>query len=132
MKDRKPLKGLCNDVEIIIDTKKGWFCDLVNTWIVKDGISNLLSAEQLQVGGFAIEYTTFHEWFLLLPRGGELGYATALEVFNASSTSPLTRLPMVKMPTKFIMFASIQGPFLPKGVKIGADHEAELIGADLM
>jgi hypothetical protein len=39
-------------------TKEGWYRDLFNLWLVRNGIANLLSLPQLETDGFTISYHT--------------------------------------------------------------------------
>ena len=51
------LRGKC-DTGVSHANEKGWYGDLLNTWLVCNGISNLLYVPQLERDGFVLAYNT--------------------------------------------------------------------------
>jgi len=55
-------------------TKKGWHRDLLDLWLVCNGIANLLSLTQLEVDGFTVSYHTGGYWIVTTPQGKEITF----------------------------------------------------------
>jgi hypothetical protein len=55
-------------------TKKGWYHDLFDLWLVCNGIANLLSLSQLEVDGFTVSYHTGGNWIVTTHRGKEIAF----------------------------------------------------------
>ncbi len=54
--------------------KQDFLLDMFNMWLVKNGISNLLSVACLERYGFHITYDTYGEWLVTCPDGGVLQF----------------------------------------------------------
>ncbi len=55
-------------------TKKGWYRDLFDLWLVRNGIANLLSLPQLEADGFTVSYHTGGNWIVMTPQGKEITF----------------------------------------------------------
>ncbi len=55
-------------------TKKGWYRNLCNLWLVRNGIANLLSLPQLEANGFTVSYHTGGNWIVTTPQGNEITF----------------------------------------------------------
>jgi hypothetical protein len=55
-------------------TKKGWYCNLFNLWLVRNGIANLLLLPQLEADGFMVSYHTGGNWIVTTPHGKEITF----------------------------------------------------------
>ncbi len=55
-------------------TKKGWYCDLFELWLVRNGIANLLFLPQLEADGFTVSYHTRGNWIVTTPHGKEITF----------------------------------------------------------
>jgi hypothetical protein len=55
-------------------TKKGWYCNLFDLWLVCNGIANLLSIPQLEADGFRVSYHTGGNWITTAPQGKEITF----------------------------------------------------------
>jgi hypothetical protein len=55
-------------------TKKGWYHDLFNLWLVRNGIANLLSLPQLEADGFTVSYHTGGNRIVMTPQGKEITF----------------------------------------------------------
>ncbi len=55
-------------------TKKGWYRDLFNLWLVHNSIANLLSLPQLEADGFTVSYHTSGNWIIITPQGKEITF----------------------------------------------------------
>ena len=49
--------------------EKGWYGDLFNMCLVRNGIANLLSVPQLERDGFVLTYDTRTTWHIHCPDG---------------------------------------------------------------
>jgi hypothetical protein len=67
------LRGSCN-AGTNFATKKCWYHDLFNLWLVCNGITNLLSLPQLEADRFAGSYHTGGNWIVTTPRGKEITF----------------------------------------------------------
>ncbi len=55
-------------------TKKGWYRNLFNLWLVRNGIANLLSLPQLEADGFTVSYQTGGNWIVTTPHGNKITF----------------------------------------------------------
>jgi hypothetical protein len=55
-------------------TKKGWYCNLFDLWLVRNEIANLLSLPQLKADGFTVSYHTSGNWIVTTPQGKEITF----------------------------------------------------------
>jgi hypothetical protein len=55
-------------------TKKGWYRDLFDLWLVRNGIANLLSLPQLEADGFTVSYHTGGNCIVTTPHGDEITF----------------------------------------------------------
>ena len=55
-------------------TKKGWYRNLFDLWLVRNGIANLLSLPQLEADGFTVSYLTGGNWIVTAPQGKEITF----------------------------------------------------------
>jgi hypothetical protein len=55
-------------------TKKGWYRDLFDLWLVRNSIANLLSLPQLEADGFAVSYHTRGNWIVTTPHGDKITF----------------------------------------------------------
>jgi hypothetical protein len=55
-------------------TKKGWYRDLFNLWLVRNGITNLLSLPRLETDGFTVSYHAGGNWIVTTPHGKEITF----------------------------------------------------------
>jgi hypothetical protein len=55
-------------------TKKGWYRDLFDLWVVHNDITNLLSLPQLEADGFTVSYHTRGNWIVTTPQGKEITF----------------------------------------------------------
>ncbi len=55
-------------------TKKGWYRNLFNLWLVRNSIANLLSLPQLEADGFTVSYHTRGNWIVTTPHGNEITF----------------------------------------------------------
>jgi hypothetical protein len=55
-------------------TKKGWYCNLFDLWLVHNGIANLLSLPQLEADGFTVSCHTGENWIVTTPQGKEITF----------------------------------------------------------
>jgi hypothetical protein len=55
-------------------TKKGWYRDLFDLWLVRNGITNLLSPPQLEADGFTVSYHTGGNWIVTTPHGDKITF----------------------------------------------------------
>ncbi len=55
-------------------TKKGWYRDLFDLWLVHNGIANLLSLPQLEADGFTVSYHTRGNWIVTAPHGDKITF----------------------------------------------------------
>jgi hypothetical protein len=55
-------------------TKKSWYRDLFNFWLVRNCIANLLSLPQLEADGFMVSYHTGGNWIIMPPQGKEITF----------------------------------------------------------
>jgi hypothetical protein len=67
------LRANCN-ASTHFATKKGWYRDLFDLWLVRNGIANLLSLPQLEADGFVVNYHTGGNWILTTPHGKEITF----------------------------------------------------------
>jgi hypothetical protein len=55
-------------------TEKGWYRNLFDLWLVRNGIANLLSLPQLETDRFTISYHTGGNWIVTTPHGKEITF----------------------------------------------------------
>jgi hypothetical protein len=55
-------------------TKKGWYRDLFDLRLVRNGIANLLSLPQLEADGFTVSYHTRGNWIVTTPHGNKITF----------------------------------------------------------
>ncbi len=55
-------------------TKKGLYRNLLDLWLVCNGITNLLSLPQLEAYGFIVSYHTGRNWTVTTPQGKEITF----------------------------------------------------------
>jgi hypothetical protein len=55
-------------------TKKGWYRDLFELWLVRNSIVNLLSLPQLEADRFTVSYHTRGNWIVTTPHGKEITF----------------------------------------------------------
>ncbi len=55
-------------------TKKGWYCNLFDLWLVRNGIANLLSLPKLEAERFTVSYHTGGNWIISTPHGEEITF----------------------------------------------------------
>jgi hypothetical protein len=55
-------------------TKKGWYRNLFDLWLIRNGIANLLSLPQLEADGFTVSYHTGGNWIVTTPQGKEITF----------------------------------------------------------
>jgi hypothetical protein len=55
-------------------TKKGWYHNLFDLWLVCNCFANLLSLPQLEADGFTVSYHTGGNWTVSTPRGKEITF----------------------------------------------------------
>jgi hypothetical protein len=55
-------------------TKKGWYHDLFDLWLVRNGIANFLSLPQLEADGFTVSYHTGGNWIVMTSQGKEITF----------------------------------------------------------
>jgi hypothetical protein len=55
-------------------TKKGWYRNLFNLWLMRNGIANLLSLPQLEADGFKVSYHTGGNRIDTTPHGNEITF----------------------------------------------------------
>jgi hypothetical protein len=55
-------------------TKKRWYHNLCNLWLVCNVIANLLSLPQLEADGFTLSYHTGGNWIVMTPQGKEITF----------------------------------------------------------
>ncbi len=67
---------LCTDCNANTNfaTKKGWYCNLFDLWLVRNGIANLFSLPQLEADGFTVSYHTGGNWIVTTPQGTEITF----------------------------------------------------------
>ncbi len=70
---RTTLRADCN-ASINFATKKGWYCNLFDLWLMRNGIANLLSLPQLKADGFTVSYHTGGNWIVTTPHGNEITF----------------------------------------------------------
>ena len=62
------MRGKCN-AGVSHSKKKGWYGDLFNMWLVRNGIADLFSVTQLECDGFVLTYDTRTTWNIHCPDG---------------------------------------------------------------
>jgi hypothetical protein len=67
------LRAYCN-AGTNFATKKGWYRNLFDLWLVRNGIANLLSLPQLEADGFTVSYHTGGNWIVTIPHGDEITF----------------------------------------------------------
>jgi hypothetical protein len=55
-------------------TEKGWYSNLFDLWLVRNGIANLLSLPQLEADGFTVSYHTGGNWIVTTLQGREITF----------------------------------------------------------
>jgi hypothetical protein len=55
-------------------TKKGWYCNLFDLWLVRNGIADLLSFPQLEADGFMVSYHIGGNWIITTPQDKEITF----------------------------------------------------------
>ncbi len=55
-------------------TKKGWYRNLFDLWLVHNGIANLLSLPQPEADSFRVSYHTRGNWIVTTPQGKEITF----------------------------------------------------------
>jgi hypothetical protein len=73
---RLAVATLCADCNASTNfaTNKGWYCNLFDLWLVRNGIANLLSLSQLEADGFTVSYHTGDNWIITTPQGEEITF----------------------------------------------------------
>jgi hypothetical protein len=71
-------------------TKKGWYSNLFDLWLVRNGIANLLSLPQLEADGFTISYHTGGNGIVTTPQGREI-------TFHQEKNGVCCRFPYIDM-----------------------------------
>jgi hypothetical protein len=71
-------------------TKKDWYCNLCDLWLVRNGIANLLSLSQLEADGFTVSYHTGGNWIVTTPQGKEI-------TFHCEENGMCRRFPFIDM-----------------------------------
>jgi hypothetical protein len=77
-------------------TKKGWYRDLFDLWLVRNGIPNLLSLPQLEADGFMVSYHTGGNWIVTTPHGNEI-------TFHREEDGVCRGFPYINMQSKVAM-----------------------------
>ena len=67
-KVRTILHGSCNTGTTFSD-EKGWYKGLFHMWLVRNGISNMLSLPQIESEGYRVPYDTLTNWVIHVPDG---------------------------------------------------------------
>ncbi len=70
---RTTLRANCN-ASTNFATKKGWYRNLFDLWLVRNGIGNLLSLPQLEADGFTVSYHTGGNWIVTTPHGDKITF----------------------------------------------------------
>ena len=65
------LRATCN-TGANFATKKGWYRDLFDLWLVCNCTPNLLSLPQLEADGFKLSYHTGGNWIVTTPQGEDI------------------------------------------------------------
>jgi hypothetical protein len=91
--DKATLGADCN-AGTNFPTKKGWYCNLFDLWLVRNGIANPLSLPQLEADRFTFSYHTGGNWIVITPQGNEItfhrkknGVCHGFLYFNMHSTN---------------------------------------------
>jgi hypothetical protein len=77
-------------------TKKGWYRNLFNLWLVHNGIANLLSLPQLETDGFTVSYHTGGNWIVTTPHDKEI-------TFHQEEDGVCRGFPYINMQSKVAM-----------------------------
>jgi hypothetical protein len=77
-------------------TKKGWYRNSFELWLVCNGITNLFSLPQLEADGFTVSYHTGDNWINTTPHGKEI-------TFHREKNSMCRGFPYINMQSKAAM-----------------------------